>query len=229
MSETTVDVAVGHAGHDQAGQADQSATEYEYATVQAPRRLEWVYRDAYRHLGWVLDAFDPEGCRNPALVTLRFRRDLALPGRELVAGLQRDSDRALAVIAARERVRTSLVQSSTVLSGIVGAGLVAGAALTLDDGDLLTPVLLVALGVVVWLIGVIGRRHLAEIAAARFGLGIEKEYAEVLRCSEQATLLLTGADLQGPALNELTVDLRESAAGPGEHLELIPAQPASQP
>ncbi|GLY19012.1 hypothetical protein Kisp01_60260 [Kineosporia sp. NBRC 101677] len=218
MSETIADVAVGHAGHDQAGKAGTTdertdtvhdtvrETVYEYATVQAPRRLEWVYRDAYRHLGWLLDAFDPDGCRNPALVTLRFRRDLALPGRAALAGLQRECDEALAVIAARERVRTSLVHSSTALSGIVGAGLVAGAALTLDDGDLLTPVLLVALGVVVWLIGVIGRRHLAEIAAARFGLGIEKEYAVVLRTGEQAAQLL-------------------ARAGAADRLELIPAQP----
>ncbi len=220
MSETIADVAVGRAGRDQAGKADHTHhrtddenheqmnhPDYEYATVQAPRRLEWVYRDAYRHLGWLLDAFDPDGCRNPALVSLRFRRDRALPGRERLAELQDACDRALAVIAARERVRTSLVHSSTVLSGIVGAGLVAGSALTLDDGDLLTPALFAALGVVVWLIGVIGRRHLAEFAGARFGLGIEQEYAQVLQAGEKAAQIL-------------------AETAPGERLELIPAQSA---
>lgn len=209
MSETIADGAVAVDLDDAHGQdhgrAEASEREYEFVTVSAPRRLEWVYRDAYRHLGWLLDAFDPEGCRNPALVSLRFRRDLALPGREQLAELQRECDQALAVIAARERVRTSMVHSSTALSGIVGAGLVAGAVLTLDDGDLLTPVLLGALGVVVWLIGVIGRRHLAEIAAARFGLGIEQEYATVLRTGTLAAQLLDGTS-------------------PGEGLELVPEQ-----
>ena len=195
MSETIAELA----GHDSAGGYPGSGPEgdYEYTTVPAPRRLEWVFRDAYRHLGWVLDAFDPDGFRHPAVVHLRFRRDLHLPGRELLSGLQREADDALAVIAARERVRTSLVHSSTALSGIVGAGLVAGAALTLDDGDLLTPVLLGALGVVVWLIGVIGRRHLAEIAAARFGLGIEQEYATVLRTGQEAARLLAETSTEG--------------------------------
>jgi hypothetical protein len=224
MSETIADAAVGRtadagvdthaAGHDLT--AGLGGIDYEYATVQAPRRLEWVYRDAYRHLGWVLDAFDPEGCRNPAVVALRFRRDLALPGREQLADLQREGDSALAVISARERVRTSLVHSSTALSGIVGAGLMASAALTLDDGDLLTPILLGTLGVVVWLIGVIGRRHLAEIAAARFGLGIEQEYATVLAVGQEATRLLTAAD---PALGS---DGHNSTGTSTDGLELVP-------
>jgi hypothetical protein len=190
---------------------DQAGTEtgagYEYATVQAPRRLEWVYRDAYRHLGWVLDAFDPEGCRNPALVTLRFRRDLELPNRELLADLQVRTDEALSVIAARERVKTSLVHSSTVMAGIVGAGLIAWGVVSINDGDLLTPILLGALGVVTWLIGVVGRRRLTEIAAARFGLAIDQEYATVQEAGEQAARLLAGT-------------------GPDEGLGLVPGQRA---
>jgi hypothetical protein len=189
------------------GTGAEGGVAYEYATVQAPRRLEWVYRDAYRHLGWVLDAFDPEGCRNPALVTLRFRRDLEVPGRELLAGLQVRTDDALAVIAARERVKTSLVHSSTVLSGIVGAALIAWGAVSTNDGDVLTPILLGALGVVTWLIGVVGRRRLAEIAAARFGLAIDREYATVQEAGEQGAALLAGT-------------------GPGEGLGLVPGQRA---
>ncbi|GAB6897177.1 hypothetical protein [Kineosporia succinea] len=171
--------------------------DYEFATVRAPRRLEWVYRDAYRHLGWVLDAFDPDGCRNPAtanVVSLRFRRELALPGRELLGDLQRDADHALGVIAARERVKLSLVQSATALSGVVGAGLGAGSALTLDDGDLLTPVLLAVLGVVVMSIGVLIRRPLSVVATSRFGLSIENEYATVLRAGEEGAALLAPAE-----------------------------------
>ncbi|GLY29403.1 hypothetical protein [Kineosporia sp. NBRC 101731] len=181
MSETIVDGAVDPA-------------DYEFATVQAPRRLEWVYRDAYRHLGWVLDAFDPEGCRNPAVhatvVNLRFRREHDLPHRELMNELQAECDRALGVIAARERVKTSLVHSSTALFGVVGASLLAAAALTLDDGDLLTPVLLGALGVVVMLIGVMVRRPLTEVAKVRFGLSNDDEYAIVLETSERGAALL---------------------------------------
>ncbi len=209
MSETITDGPVDTSADMGAGveAGPVVATVYEYATVQAPRRLEWVFRDAYRHLGWVLDAFDPEGCRNPALVTLRFRRDLEVPNRELLAGLQVRTDNALAVIAARERVKTSLVHSSTVLSGIVGAGLVAGGVLSVNDGDLLTPILLGALGVVTWLIGVVGRRRLAEIAAARFGLAIDQEYATVQEAGEQGAVLLAGT-------------------GPDEGLGLVPGQRA---
>ncbi|MBT0768383.1 hypothetical protein KIH74_05575 [Kineosporia sp. J2-2] len=199
MSETIADTAV-DAGTTGTAVGTISAArpqDYEFATVRAPRRLEWVYRDAYRHLGWVLDAFDPDG--NPAVahavVTLRFRRELGYPNPELMRELQRDCDQALAVIAARERVRTAMVHSSMVLSGIVGAALVAGGVLTAVDAGsagVLTAVLLGALGVVTWLIGMLGRRHLGEIAATRFGLGIEDQYATVLRTGEQGARLLAG-------------------------------------
>ncbi len=203
MSETIADGGLD--AQPSNAEPSNAGTAYEYATVQAPRRLEWVYRDAYRHLGWVLDAFDPEGCRNPALVTLRFRRDLEVTNRELLAGLQARTDNALAVIAARERVKTSLVHSSTVLAGIVGAGAIAVGVLSVNDGDLLTPILLGALGVVTWLIGVVGRRRLAEIAAARFGLAIDQEYATLQETGEQGALLLAGT-------------------GPDEGLGLVPGQ-----
>jgi len=173
---------------------------YTFTTLHAPRRLEWVYRDTYRHLGWVLDAFDPDGHRNPAVVTLRFRRAHELASTVGLADLQQRADAALAVIAARERVKAATVHSSTALAAIVGSAAIVGGVLTVGDGDVLTPALLIALGVVTWLIGGFGRRHLAEIAATRFGLGNEQEYATVLAVGRQADRLLAEAVGQ-PALD----------------------------
>lgn len=186
MSESTADHLVGET---------VDPGRYCLVTVQAPRRLEWVYRDAYRHLGWLLDAFDPDGHRNPTVVTLRFRRLREVGSVPGLAAAQAEVDATLAVIAARERVQAAIVHSSTALCGLVGSAQIALGVLAAGGGDLVTMALLVALGVVTWMIGMLGRRHLAAIARTRFGLGNEQEYAGLLAVAERSDLLLGGSSV----------------------------------
>lgn len=177
---------------DGAGQAVRHES-YEYARTTVKRDLATVTTDCYESLG-----FELTGATNaPAgdTTVLAFRRSRKVKGKAQLAKLQRTADDLIAQIASLEAEKTRGAQIKALVVGVISA-------LVLGVGMCCTMVWtnLMALGVVVGIIGILGcigawllYRSTVRKDTARLAPSIEAAYDKLATvCEEGQTVLSVG-------------------------------------
>ncbi|GAA3613565.1 hypothetical protein GCM10022223_32140 [Kineosporia mesophila] len=172
---------------------------YEYTRTQVPRRLEWVYRDAYRHFGWNLET-QGTGRRIGSTVTMSLRRDRSLVEQQpALRELETECRRELAVLGAKETLRAAVPASAALLSLVVGSGLVISSLLSLRAGDdMLTTAGLGALGLMAWLVGAVGYRIVRRSVNEHYAVSVADQYAAIDELGEQAVSWVRPGKAQDP-------------------------------
>lgn len=183
----------------QTSASDQQAgyAGFEYAKVQAPKQLEALYRDAYRNFGWSLESAQTRPPIRPLpllpairsnTVTLNFTRDRSIKNRPMVQELQKKADASLASIAQMERAKKSGAATVATVLGVVGAVLLAVSVFMGALGVL--PIVLGAIGLLVWAGAVIAYFGVKSSRTAKLDPRIDAEHDAVFEAGEQAARLI---------------------------------------
>jgi hypothetical protein len=168
---------------------DKRFVAYEYAAVRASADQESLLKDAYRSFGWTCEAVDRPSL--PAgVVTLRLKRDRAVPNKAALAKLQRQFENTLDAIGGLERSKTAGASAAAFTVGILGSAALAGSVFCFMAGVWVPFVLLGLIGLVGWTMPYFLYTTIRARRSAIANAEIDLQYDQLYAICEQAANLI---------------------------------------
>jgi hypothetical protein len=162
---------------------------YEYTTINASADEESMLRDAYHNFGWTCEAVDrptfPIG-----YVTLRLKRDRAVPNRPALANLQRQLENGLESIANLERSKSIKASIVAYTVGIVGSAALAGSVFCFIGGVWVPFVALGVVGLVGWVLPYFLFSNIKAARTAAANQEIDRQFDQLYAICEQAASIV---------------------------------------
>ncbi|MDR1426692.1 MAG: hypothetical protein LBJ08_02895 [Bifidobacteriaceae bacterium] len=169
-------------------ETDRRFIAYEYTSVQAKADQESLFKDIYRSLGWTCEAVERPSAIT-GTVTLRLKRDRAVPNRTALAKLQRQAENTLEGIENLRRSKTSKASITSLSVGVLGAAAFAGSVFCYLSGIWVPFVLLGIAGLVAWVLPYFVFIQIKATRTATVNEEIERHYDQLYATCEQAAAL----------------------------------------
>ncbi|MDR0848204.1 MAG: hypothetical protein LBN10_04040 [Propionibacteriaceae bacterium] len=165
---------------------------YEYAAVPASAEQESLLKDAYRNFGWTCEAVDRTGLTT-GTVTLRLKRDRAVPNKTTLAKLQRSLENTLEAIDNLERSKSTKASIVAFTVGILGSAALAGSVFCFMASLWVPFVILGIVGLVGWALPYFLYTSIRTKRAAIVNAEIDRQYDQLYATCEQAAALTLAA------------------------------------
>ncbi|MDR1449384.1 MAG: hypothetical protein LBI84_04150 [Propionibacteriaceae bacterium] len=161
---------------------------YEYTAIPAKAEQESLIKDAYRSFGWACESVDRSSLPAGA-VTLRLKRDRAVPNKIALAKLQRQLENALEAIANLERSKTAKASITALSVGLLGSAALAGSVFCFLSGIWPPFTVLGVVGLVGWALPYFLYTNIRVKHTAAANAEIDRQYDQFYATCEQAAAL----------------------------------------
>jgi hypothetical protein len=168
--------------------ADTRFVAYEYKAVSASIEQESLLKDAYRSFGWTCEAVD-RATLPLGTITLRLKRDRAVPNKTELAKLQRTAENALEAIGNLERSKTTKASIVAFTTGILGSAALAGSVFCYLGGAWVPFAALGIVGLVGWALPYHLYTSIRTQRSTVANTEIDRQFDQVYAACEQAAAL----------------------------------------
>jgi hypothetical protein len=168
--------------------ADTRFVAYDYTAVLANAEQESLLKDAYRNFGWMCEAVDRSSLPT-GTVTLRLKRDRAVPNKTALAKLQRQLENTLEAIDNLERSKTTKASIVACTVGILGSAALAGSVFCFMAEIWVPFVALGVIGLVGWALPYFLHTSIRAKRSTAVNAEIDRQYDQLYATCEQAAVL----------------------------------------
>lgn len=169
-------------------ETDTRFVAYEYTAINASADQESMLKDAYRNFGWTCEAVDRSTLPGGS-VTLRLKRDRAVPNRPALANLQRQLENGVEAISNLERSKTTKAFVVAFTVGILGSAALAGSVFCFLASFWVPFVFLGIVGLVGWALPYFLFNNIRAARSAAVNQEIDRQYDQLYATCEQAAAI----------------------------------------